>query len=118
MGYIGGMEIPPVQKYNWGFQQGVQYANENYGTNLTMKAENVIYQGSLIMWCRQQLVAQMFDKDVRAIFVAVGSVGIGSINEAKARMGNGEEAWIIGVDVDQYAEGIYEGDKSAVLTSL
>ena len=44
----------------------------------------------------QQLAAQMFDKDVRAIFVAAGSVGIGSINEAKARMGNGEEAWIIG----------------------
>ena len=118
LGYIGGMEIPPVQKYNWGFQQGVQYANENYGTNLTMKAENVIYQGSFDnVAAGQQLAAQMFDKDVRAIFVAAGSVGIGSINEAKARMGNGEEAWIIGVDVDQYAEGIYEGDKSAVLTS-
>ncbi|MGV2788469.1 BMP family ABC transporter substrate-binding protein, partial [Clostridium perfringens] len=26
-GFIGGMEIPPVQKFNWGFQQGVAYAN-------------------------------------------------------------------------------------------
>ncbi len=25
MGFIGGMEIPPVQKFNWGFQQGIKY---------------------------------------------------------------------------------------------
>ena len=45
-GFIGGMEIPPVQKYNWGFQQGVKYANDNLGTKITIKPENVVYQGS------------------------------------------------------------------------
>ena len=45
-GFIGGMEIPPVQKFNWGFQQGVAYANANLGTKITIKAENVIYQGT------------------------------------------------------------------------
>ena len=29
LGFIGGMEIPAVQKFNYGFQQGVAYANEN-----------------------------------------------------------------------------------------
>ena len=37
LGFIGGMEIPSVQRFNWGFQQGVAYANENLGTNVTLK---------------------------------------------------------------------------------
>lgn len=117
-GFIGGMEIPPVQKFNWGFQQGVKYANENFGTTVSIKPENVVYQGSFDnVAAGQQLAAKMFDRGVRAIFVAAGGVGIGSINEAKARARAGQEAWIVGVDVDQFAEGVYEGDKSVILTS-
>ena len=44
LGFIGGMEIPAVQKFNCGFQQGVAYANENLGTNVSLKAENIVYQ--------------------------------------------------------------------------
>ncbi len=118
LGFIGGMEIPPVQKFNWGFQQGVKYANENLGTNCNMAEENVIYQGSFDnVAAGQQLGAAMYDKGVKAIFCAAGGVGVGAINEAKARAQGGEEVWIIGVDVDQYADGIYEGEKSVMLTS-
>ena len=117
-GFIGGMEIPAVQKFNWGFQQGVAYANDNLGTNVEIKAENVIYQGTFSdVAAGQQIAAGMFDKGVDVIFCAAGGVGIGGINEAKARAKNGEDVWIVGVDVDQYAEGIYEGNKSIILTS-
>lgn len=118
IGFIGGMEIPPVQKFNWGFQQGVAYANANLGTKITMKAENVIYQGSFDnVAAGQQIAASMYDKGVKAIFAAAGGVGVGAINEAKARAKAGKQAWIIGVDVDQYADGIYDGTKSIILTS-
>ena len=118
VGFIGGMEIPPVQKFNWGFQQGVIYANKNLGTNIVMKPENVIYQGSFDnVAAGQQLGAQMFDKGIKAIFCAAGGVGVGAINEAKSRGTAGEKVWIIGVDSDQYADGIYEGEKSIILTS-
>jgi len=118
VGFIGGMEIPPVQKFSWGFQQGILYANENYGTQIVMNAENFIYQGTFTdVAAGQQLAAAMFDKGVDVIFAAAGGVGIGAINEAKARAAGGEEVWIIGVDVDQYADGIYEGNKSVILTS-
>ncbi|MCD6343649.1 MAG: BMP family ABC transporter substrate-binding protein [Spirochaetaceae bacterium] len=117
-GFIGGMEIPPVQKFNWGFQQGVAYANENLGTEIILKAENIVYQGSFDnVAAGQQLGAGMYDKGVNVIFCAAGGVGVGAINEAKARAKNGEDVWIVGVDVNQYAEGIYEGDKSVILTS-
>lgn len=117
-GFIGGMEIPAVQKFNWGFQQGIAYANANLGTNITLDAENIIYQGTFHdVAAGQQLAASMFDKGVKAIFCAAGGVGVGAINEAKTRAKSGEDVWIIGVDVDQYDDGIYEGDKSIVITS-
>ena len=117
-GYIGGMEIPPVQKFNWGFQQGVIYANENFGTDVRINASNVVYQGSFDnVAAGQQLAAGMFDKGVDVIFCAAGGVGLGAINEAKARAKGGEEVWIVGVDADQYNEGIYTGNQSVILTS-
>lgn len=118
LGFIGGMEIPAVQKFNWGFQQGVAYANANLGTKISIKPENVIYQGTFDnVAAGQQLAAQMYDRGVKAIFAAAGGVGVGVINEAKSRVKAGEEVWVVGVDVDQYSEGIYEGEKSVILTS-
>lgn len=117
-GFIGGMEIPPVQKFNWGFQQGLKYANENLDTKVTVKKENVVYQGSFDnVAAGSQLAAQMYDRGVNVIFAAAGGVGVGAINEAKTRVQNGDDVWIVGVDVDQYKDGIYEGEKSVILTS-
>ena len=117
-GFIGGMEIPSVKKFNYGFQQGVAYANENYGTTVSLKNENIVYSGSFSDTALgQQLAAQMYDNGVKAIFTAAAGVNIGVITEAKTRVVNGEEVWVIGVDSDQYADGIYEGNKSVVLTS-
>ena len=118
VGFIGGMEIPPVQKFNWGFQQGILYANENLGTSIVMNAENFIYQGTFDdVAAGQVLAATMFDKGIDAIFAAAGGVGVGAINEAKTRALAGEEVWIVGVDMDQYDDGIYEGNNSIILTS-
>ena len=118
LGFIGGMEIPAVQKFNYGFQQGVACANEHFGSNVTIKAENVVYSGSFSDTALgQQLAAQMYDSGVKAIFAAAGGVGTGVITEAKTRVVNGEEVWVIGVDSDQYDDGIYEGNKSVILTS-
>ncbi|WP_422479915.1 BMP family lipoprotein [Pleomorphochaeta sp. DL1XJH-081] len=117
-GFIGGMEIPAVQKFNWGWQQGIKYANENLGTDIAIKAENVLYQGSFDnVAAGQQIAASMYDKGVDVIFAAAGGVGVGAINEAKARATAGEKVWIVGVDVDQYPEGVLPSGKSIILTS-
>lgn len=117
-GFIGGMEIPPVQKFNWGFQQGVAYANENLGTKVEIKQENVVYQGSFDdVAAGGQLAAQMYNRGVKVIFAAAGGVGVGAINEAKTRAQAGNDVWVVGVDVDQYKDGEYADGKSSVLTS-
>lgn len=120
VGFIGGMEIPPVQKFNWGFQQGVKYANDKLSTKVTMTAEHVKYQGTFNeVAAGQAMAAVMYDAGVKAIFCAAGGVGVGAINEAINRAKGGKPAWIIGVDVDQYASGIYDtaANKSVILTS-
>ncbi|MCH1623724.1 BMP family lipoprotein [Ferdinandcohnia quinoae] len=117
-GFIGGMEIPAVQKFNWGFQQGVAYANENLGTKINLKQENVLYQGTFDdKAAGGQIAAQMFDRGVNVIFTAAGGVGVGAIDEAKKRVQDGEEVWIVGVDVDQYEDGKLPDGKSVILTS-
>ena len=117
-GFIGGMEIPAVQKFNWGWQQGIAYANANYGTKISIDAENVVYQGTFSdVAAGQQLAASMYDKGVKVVFAAAGGVGVGVINEAKTRRSTGKDVWMVGVDVDQYNDGIYAKGKSAVLTS-
>jgi basic membrane protein A len=117
-GFVGGMEIPAVQKFNWGFQQGVKYANEKFGTKIVMKQENNLYQGTFDnVSAGQQIAASMYDRGVDVIFAAAGGVGVGVINEAKNRAAAGKNVWVIGVDVDQYPEGLMPNGKSIILTS-
>lgn len=118
LGFIGGMKIPAVQKFNWGFQQGVAYANANLGTNMKLDAENVIYQGTFSdVAAGTQLANAMYDRGVKAIFCAAGGVGNGVITAAKTQVDAGKDVWMIGVDRDQYDDGIYSEGKSVVLTS-
>ena len=117
-GFIGGMEIPAVQKFNWGWQQGIMYANENLGTKIELHPEDFIYQGTFSdIAAGQQIAASMFDRGVTCIHAAAGGVGVGVINETKARRQVGKDVWVVGVDVNQYNEGLLPDGKSVVLTS-
>ena len=114
LGFVGGMETGPVKRFDAGFQQGVAYANEKYGTSVSLKDENIVYSGSFTdKALGQQLAATMYDRGVKAIFAAAGGTGTGVITEAKTREG----AWVIGVDSDQYSEGIKPDGTSVILTS-
>lgn len=116
LGFVGGMEIPPVQRYGWGFKAGVDYANKKLGTKATIL--DYVYQGSFDnVSAGQTLAAGMYSKGADIIFHAAGGVGQGVFNEAKQRAKKGEAVWVIGVDVDQFADGDIGGGKSVTLTS-
>ena len=59
----------------------------------------------------------MYDKGVDVVFAAAGGVGVGAINEAKTRAEDGNKVFIVGVDVDQYDEGLLTNGNSVILTS-
>ncbi|HAX73805.1 MAG TPA: BMP family ABC transporter substrate-binding protein [Firmicutes bacterium] len=116
LGFIGGMPIPPVQKFGYGFLAGVAYANENFGTSAEVL--DYQYQGTFSdVPAGQTLAGGMYDKGIDVVFHAAGGVGVGVINEAKTRAENGEEVFVIGVDVDQYADGVISDGSSVILTS-
>lgn len=117
-GGIFGMALPAAQRSSWGFQQGVLYANENYGTSVTLDAQNFVYADTYSDASKgQQLAAELYDRGVRCIFSAAGQTGTGVITEARARTAAGETLWCIGVDVDQTQLGVYQGADSVVITS-
>lgn len=116
VGFVGGMEIPAVQKFGWGYVAGVAYANENYGTDV--QVSHYIYQGTFSdLAAGQTLAGSYYNDGCDIVFHAAGGVGVGVINEAKTRRAAGQDVWVIGVDVDQYNEGMMEDGTSAVLTS-
>lgn len=119
-GFLGGMPLPAVERFEVGFRQGINYANSNLGTKINLDETNIVYQGTFNdKAAGQQIAAQMYDRGVKVIFTAAGGTGIGAITEAKSRASSGQEAWVIGVDADQYADGIYDAAQNAsvVLTS-
>ncbi len=111
VGFIGGMQSPPVQKFGYGFVAGAQAANPDVTV-----AYN--YTGSFTDVGVGKTTAQtMYSKGADIIFGAAGGVNTGIIEAAKDQISSGNEVWMIGVDRDMYEDGIYDGDKSLMLTS-
>ena len=116
VGFIGGMVIPAVQKFGYGFVTGVAYANANLGTNV--EVADYLYNGTFSDVSGGQAQAGgMYDKGIDIIFVAAGKVGNGVIAEGKVRAEAGDDVYVIGVDVDQYEDGIISNGSSVILTS-
>lgn len=112
VGFVGGMDFDTIQKFEAGFEQGVLAVDPNMKVVIEYVGDfNKPEDG-------QTLAAKMYDSGVYVIYHAAGGSGNGVIKEAKDRVQNEEDVWAIGVDKDQYSEGIYEGDKSVILTSM
>ena len=117
VGFLGGMEVPAVQKLGWGFVAGVAYANANLGTNVEII--DYIYQGTFTdLDAGKSISAGMYDKGADVIFAAAGAVGVGAITESKTRAESGEDVYVVGVDVDQYDEGLLTNGHSTILMDI
>lgn len=112
LGFIGGIANDAVKKFGWGYVAGVAYANQTYNTDAHVV--DYVYSGSFSdVSMGVSLAGGMFDKGIDTIMHAAGGVGVGAMKEAKTR-GNVK---IVGVDVDQYHEGLTEKGTSIILTS-
>ena len=116
LGFIGGFNIHSVAKFGYGFVSGVAYANTHLGTDAHVT--DYVYVGSFTdVDGGKAISGAMFDKGVDIVHHAAGGVGVGAIAEAKTRHENGEEVYVVGVDVDQYGEGVTSNGDSIILTS-
>src|SRR5690554_3565031 len=111
-GFIGGVPGSTITKFEMGYVQGIRAIFPN--------APIIDYYAN--DWGKPELAKAQaknwFDSGVYAIFSAAGGTGNGTIAQAKEYRAQGRNVWAIGVDSDQYEDGIYSGTKSAVLTSM
>lgn len=111
-GFIGGVPGSTITKFEMGYVQGIRSVFPN--------APILDYYAN--DWGKPELAKAMaknwYDSGIYAIFSAAGGTGNGTIAQAKEYRLQGRNVWAIGVDSDQYEDGIYDGTKSAVLTSM
>lgn len=111
-GFIGGVPGSTITKFEMGYIQGIR--------SVLPDAAVVDYYAN--DWGKPELAKTQaknwYDNGIYAIFSAAGGTGNGTIAQAKEYRLKGKNVWAIGVDSDQYADGIYDGEKSAVLTSM
>jgi basic membrane protein A len=111
-GFIGGVPGALITRFEVGFVQGVLSVIPN--------AQIVDYYVN--SWGEPALAKTQaknwYDSGVYAIYSAAGGSGNGTIAQAKEHRLAGKNVWAIGVDSDQYTEGMYTARESAVLTSM
>ncbi|MCY1075945.1 BMP family lipoprotein [Archangium lansingense] len=94
VGFVGGMEIPLVKRYEAGFRAGVAATNP--------KATVVInYTGSFTNFALGKQVGQdLLTKNTDVVFAAAGVDGLGAIQAVKEARDEGKPVYVIGVDSD------------------
>lgn len=111
-GFIGGVPGAVITKFEMGYVQGIR--------SILPNAQILDYYAN--DWGKPELAKAQaknwYDMGVYCIFSAAGGTGNGTIAQAKEYRMQGKNIWAIGVDSDQFADGIYTGNKSAVLTSM
>lgn len=101
IGYIGGMPVPAVTRYEAGFLAGVKTTNTTaYGTN----GKNIsdVYAGVFTDQSKGKQIAQtMISQKCDVLFHAAGATGNGMFEAIKeARAAGNTHLWGIGCDVD------------------
>jgi basic membrane protein A len=107
LGFVGGMAVPAVIRFGYGFIQGAEYAAEELGLAPGSVTVNYHYTGAFAASPEAQtLAASWYNNGVEVIFACGGPVG-NSVMAAAEQAGKK----VVGVDVDQ------SGESPTVITS-
>jgi basic membrane protein A len=111
IGFVGGMDIPLINKFLAGYYFGANYTNE--GLNVTYAYTNDWVDTS----AGQTLADGMYAGGVDIIFAAAGRSGLGVFDSCDATIGtNSTPIWTIGVDSPQMYLGTADPDNPTAPT--
>ena len=100
LGFMGGMAVPAVVRFGYGFVQGAEYAARELGLAAGTVTVNYHYTGAFAATPEAQtMAASWFNQGVDIIFGCGGALG-NSVMAAAEQVGKK----VIGVDVDQSSE--------------
>lgn len=97
VGFVGGIEVPLIQRFEVGYRAGVKTTRPQAAQTLM-----AVYTGSFNNMAAGKQVAQdLIAKGADVIFHAAGADGIGVIQAVKEARAAGKSVYAIGVDSDQ-----------------
>ncbi|RYM05637.1 BMP family ABC transporter substrate-binding protein [Sporolactobacillus sp. THM7-7] len=109
VGFVGGINSALMKKFENGFKAGVKAVNPDAEIYVQYAGDfNAPEKG-------QSIASTIYGKGADIIYASAGNTGNGVFNEAKTRTKSGKKVWVIGVDKDQYNEGLPE---NVTLTSM
>ncbi|MEU3315252.1 BMP family protein [Streptomyces sp. NPDC048387] len=113
VGFIGGVEVPLIKKFQAGFEQGVKDTNPNAKVLSAYLTQPPDFSGFAKPDLGKAAAKGQLDGGADVIYAAAGLAGSGAI-EAAATSGK----WAIGVDSDQYNQPGLAKYKDHILTSV
>jgi basic membrane protein A len=110
VGFVGGMALPLIERFEAGFRAGVRAASQSGRAVETY----TVYTGGFDNVSRgKQLASDLLGRGADLLFHAAGGDGLGVIQAVKEARARGVRAFAIGCDSDQHALA-----PDAVITSM
>ncbi|MFJ8012991.1 BMP family protein [Streptomyces sp. NPDC096339] len=113
VGFIGGVEVPLIKKFEAGFAQGVKDTNPNAKVLVQYLTQPPNFDGFSKPDLGKAAAQGQIDAGADVVYAAAGLAGSGAIEAASAK-----GKWAIGVDSDQYNQAGLSKYKDAILTSV
>ena len=117
IGYVGGVRIPLLQKFEAGFVAGVKATKKSASVDVKYVTEFPDFSGFNDPAKMKVIVKGMIDKGVDVVYSAAGGSGAGNFKAATEAAEAGKKVWTIGVDSDQYLTAS-PAEKKNMLTSM
>ncbi|EFF92747.1 MULTISPECIES: BMP family lipoprotein [Streptomyces] len=114
VGFIGGVDVPLIKKFEAGYVQGVKDTNPKIKVDTQYLSHGSDTSGFASPDKGKEAAQGMLDKGADVIYSAAGSSGNGAIEAVSGVKG----AWAIGVDSDQYNVPGLAKYKNSILTSV
>ena len=117
IGYIGGVRIPLLQKFEAGFVAGVKATKASATVDVKYVTEPPDFGGFNDPAKAKVIAKGMIDKGADVIYSAAGGSGAGNFAAAIDAGAAGKKVWTIGVDSDQYLNAS-AAEQANMLTSM
>ncbi|MFE3637273.1 BMP family ABC transporter substrate-binding protein [Streptomyces cellostaticus] len=114
VGFIGGVDVPLIKKFEAGYVQGVKDTNPKVKVDTQYLSHGSDTSGFASPDKGKAAAKGMLDNGADVIYSAAGSSGNGAIEAVNGVKG----AWAIGVDSDQYNVPGLAKYKNSILTSM
>ncbi|MEU5251406.1 BMP family lipoprotein [Streptomyces longwoodensis] len=112
VGFIGGVDVPLIHKFEAGFKQGVADTKKGVTVKSQYLTETAAEGGFSSPDKGESAADGQIDAGADVIYAAAGLSGQGVIKAASAH-----KVWAIGVDSDQYKQDALAKYKASILTS-